>query len=312
VLPAPPIGVVPPPAPPPPDPPLNPAALAFPQVPPPPPPVDLSSVKPDPLITESPPRPAPEFSLGINGEPPPTVTVKLVAAGSNVEVNVLNPPAPPPPHQSDPPPPPPATNKISEDIPADGVTAEVAALAKEVPFELVAVAVNVYAVPFVSPVTTIGDDAPVAVMFPGLEVIVYVADAPPVAPGVNVTEACAFPPVATPIVGACGTVVAVTELLAELAEVVLAPFDAVTVYVYPVDDCSPVTTIGLDEPVAVNDPGLDVTVKLEANPPVSVIGVNATDADPLLYARFVPTFVATTEVGVEGATIPCKAYHPPF
>jgi hypothetical protein len=93
---------------------------------------------------------------------------------------------------------------------------------------------------------------------------------------------------------------------------VLAPFDAVTVYVYPVDDCSPVTTIGLDAPVAVYDPGLDVTVKLEANPPVSVTGLNAIDADPLLYAREVPAFVATTEVGADGATIPCKAYHAPF
>ena len=112
-----------------------------------------------------------------------------------------------------------------------------AELAVDVPFEFVPVAVNVYAVPFVNPVTTIGDDALVAVMFPGLEVTVYpvIAD-PPVEPVVNVTEACAFPPVAVPIVGACGTVVAVTALLAELAELVLAPFDAVTVYVYAVDD----------------------------------------------------------------------------
>jgi hypothetical protein len=67
-------------------------------------------------------------------------------------------------------------------------------------------------------VTVIGDDAPVAVILPGLDVTVYVADTPPVAPGVNETEACAFPSVAVPIVGACGTVVAVTPDEAELAE----------------------------------------------------------------------------------------------
>jgi hypothetical protein len=110
-----------------------------------------------------------------------------------------------------------------------GVTEFDAELAVDVPLAFVAVAVNVYAVPFVSPVTTIGDVAPVAVMFPGLDVTVYVADAPPVAPGVNVTEACAFPPVAVPIVGACGTVVAVTALLAELAELVPVLFEATAV-----------------------------------------------------------------------------------
>jgi hypothetical protein len=36
----------------------------------------------------------------------------------------------------------------------------------------VAVTVNVYAVPLVSPVTTIGEEAPLAVILPGLEVTV--------------------------------------------------------------------------------------------------------------------------------------------
>ena len=94
-----------------------------------------------------------------------------------------------------------------------------AELAVDVPFAVVAVTVNVYAVPFVKPVTVIGLDEPVPVMLPGEEVTVYpVIDDPPVAPAVNVTEACAFPPVAVPIVGACGTVVAVTPDEAELAE----------------------------------------------------------------------------------------------
>jgi hypothetical protein len=41
-----------------------------------------------------------------------------------------------------------------------------------VPTVLVAVTENVYAVPFVSPVTTIGDEVPVAVMPPGDDVTV--------------------------------------------------------------------------------------------------------------------------------------------
>lgn len=135
---------------------------------------------------------------------------------------------------------------------------------------------------------------------------------PPVAFAVNVTDACAFPLVAVPIVGACGTVVAVTPDEAEDAEEVPAELVAVTVYVYCVEDCNPVTVIGLDVPVAVYDPGVDVTVKLAGAPPVSVTGENATDAAPLLYALPDPEFVATTDVGVDGATILCKEYHPPF
>ena len=54
-------------------------------------------------------------------------------------------------------------------------------------------------------------------MFPGLDVIVYVADAPPVAPGVNDIDALAFPAVALPMVGDCGAVVAVIPVDAALA-----------------------------------------------------------------------------------------------
>jgi hypothetical protein len=64
---------------------------------------------------------------------------------------------------------------------------------------------------------------------PGDDVAVYVAAAPPVAPAVYATVALAFPAVAAPIVGACGAVVAVTPVEAELAEDVAYPFDAVTV-----------------------------------------------------------------------------------
>ena len=49
-------------------------------------------------------------------------------------------------------------------------------------------------------------------------------------------------------------------------------------------DCKPVTRIGLDEPVFVYEPGVEVTVNDVAFPPL-VAGVNATEACPLLNAR---------------------------
>ena len=100
-----------------------------------------------------------------------------------------------------------------------GITLLLAELAADVPFALVAVTVNVYDVPSVKPETVIGED-PVPVNDPGLDVAVYVAAAPPVAPAVYATVALAAPDVAAPIVGACGTLVAVTALLAELVEAV--------------------------------------------------------------------------------------------
>ena len=53
-----------------------------------------------------------------------------------------------------------------------GVTLLLAALAGPVPAALEAVTVKVYAVPVVSPATVIGEDDPVAVIPPGLEVTV--------------------------------------------------------------------------------------------------------------------------------------------
>jgi len=55
----------------------------------------------------------------------------------------------------------------------DVVTLALAADAGEVPAEFVAVTVNVYAVLAVNPLTTIGEDPPVAVIDPGLLVTVY-------------------------------------------------------------------------------------------------------------------------------------------
>jgi len=150
-----------------------------------------------------------------------------------------------------------------------------------VPLALVAVTVNVYAVPFVRPVIVMGEEDELPVIPPGFEVAVYevIAD-PPVAPAVNVTDASPDTPavLAVPIVGACGTVVAVTP--AEAADAVDIPYAlvAVTVYVYCVDDCKPVTVTGDDVPVNVvgDVEGVGVTIKLLGYPAL-VFGVKATE-----------------------------------
>jgi len=132
----------------------------------------------------------------------------------------------------------------------------------------------------VSPETVIGL-APVPVSPPGDEVAVYTdTAAPPVAPAVYVTVALALPAVAVPIVGACGTVVAVMLLVAEDDALVPDALVAVTVNVYELDDCNPVTVRGEDAPVAVYPPTLDVAVKEVAAAPVPA--VNVTVAEPLL------------------------------
>lgn len=85
-----------------------------------------------------------------------------------------------------------------------GVTAEDAADAALAPAELLAVTVKVYDVPLVRPGTTMGLEAPVAVIPLGADVTVkLVIGAPPLKAGaVNDTLARAFPAVATPMVGA--------------------------------------------------------------------------------------------------------------
>ena len=63
--------------------------------------------------------------------------------------------------------------------------------------------VNVYAVPAVKPETVTGEDAPVPVIPPGLDVAVYPVMPDPVYVGaVNATDADKAPAVAVPIVGA--------------------------------------------------------------------------------------------------------------
>jgi hypothetical protein len=66
---------------------------------------------------------------------------------------------------------------------------------------------SVYAVPFDSPLTTMGEDAPVFVAPPGVAIAVYpVIAPPPIFEGaVKTADAVVSPAVAVPIVGASGT-----------------------------------------------------------------------------------------------------------
>jgi hypothetical protein len=74
--------------------------------------------------------------------------------------------------------------------------------------------------------------APEPVAPPGEAVAVYADTAfPPVAPAVYATVALVFPAVAVPIVGACGTVVAVIELDGAEAGLLPAAFAPTTVKV---------------------------------------------------------------------------------
>jgi len=108
-----------------------------------------------------------------------------------------------------------------------------AELAAEVPTELVAVTVKVYAVPDVKPVTTSGDPAPVAVFPPGDEVAVYdVIVAPPLSEGAeNATETeVSDANKAVPIVGARGTLAATALVVFDVAVVAPLDIEAVTIH----------------------------------------------------------------------------------
>jgi hypothetical protein len=117
------------------------------------------------------------------------------------------------------------------------VTEVDAAEASEVPATFVAVTVNVYAVPPVSPETVmVPADAPdrVPVFPPGLDVAVYfVIGVPPLDAGaVNATVAVVFPVTVTaPMPGFPGVVNVVTEGDWSEASEVPTPFVAVTVNV---------------------------------------------------------------------------------
>ena len=106
-----------------------------------------------------------------------------------------------------------------------GVAEFDAADAEPVPAELVAVTVNVYATPLVSPVTVTGLLAPVPVSPPGFDVTVYpVMLAPPLDTGaVNVMPAWVSPAVAVPMVGAPGTMALTVKLRVTVVAASKAP-----------------------------------------------------------------------------------------
>jgi len=139
-------------------------------------------------------------------------------------------------------------------------------------------------VPLVSPVTVIGDEAPVAVKPSGEEVTVYpvIADPPVFVGAVKLTVALPLLTVAEILIGTPGAVVAgVTADDALEAVPVPTELVATTVKVYAVPLVSPVTVIGDEEPVAVRLPGEEVTVyPVIAAPPVFVGAVKLTVALP--------------------------------
>lgn len=92
---------------------------------------------------------------------------------------------------------------------------------------------------------------------------------------------------------------AVTEFDAPDAAEVPYVLVAVTVKVYATFDCNPRTWTGDDAPEPTKLPGDEVAVKNVA----AFLGsaVNVILACPLLYDRFVPTFVAVPIVGAYGA-----------
>jgi len=115
------------------------------------------------------------------------------------------------------------------------------------PAPLVAITVNVYAVPFARPFTVIEVQGAVhvPVIAEGDEVAVkrVIADPPLDAGAVNVTVACALPAVAVPMVGAPGTVSGVTLLDAADGAPTPTALVAVTLNVYAVPLARPFTVI---------------------------------------------------------------------
>jgi hypothetical protein len=89
---------------------------------------------------------------------------------------------------------------------------------------------------------------------------------------------------------------------AEDATEVPEAFVAVTVNVYAVFDCRPVTDIGDEAPVPVKLPGVEVTVYPVIPLVLPVVGaVNVTSARPLLNSLPAGTLLAVPIVGAFGA-----------
>jgi hypothetical protein len=144
-----------------------------------------------------------------------------------------------------------------------GVTGSDAEDAADVPPPFVAVALNVYDVPFVKPVTVQLPDEPVTVHVnePGVDVTRYDAGVPPL-PAATVTTADETPASAVGVRGVPGIVgCGVTAFEATDAADVPPPLVAVVVNVYDVPLVSPDTVQLPDAAFTthVKDPGADVT-----------------------------------------------------
>ena len=128
--------------------------------------------------------------------------------------------------------------------------------AAEVPTAFVAVTVNLYAVPGVSPVTVmIPEPEPEPPL--GIEVTVYcvIGEPPSLLGAVNLTLAVVDPVAMTaPIPGVPGTPRTLTDADAREAAEVPAEFVAVALNVYAVPLVSPVTSQDPDAPVTVHVP----------------------------------------------------------
>jgi hypothetical protein len=135
-----------------------------------------------------------------------------------------------------------------------GVTLFDAADKAPSPIAFVARTLHVTAVPFVKPVTTIGDAVPETLCVPHVAVNPVIAEPPVLAGPVNAIDTVVLPRVAVPIVGAPGTVAGVT--LFDAADDAPLPFTFVarTVQVTAVPFVRPVTVIGEAVPVALRDP----------------------------------------------------------
>jgi hypothetical protein len=187
-----------------------------------------------------------------------------------------------------------------------GITAAEAPDAGDVPAALVAVTVNVYAVPLTRPVT-VADVAPVvfAGATPGAAVTVYpvIAEPPLLAGAVHDTTAWMFPGVAVTPVGAPGTALGMTAALATETEDVPAALFAVTVNVYAVPLDRPATVAVVAMTVVVVAPPGDAVIlyPVIAEPPLLAGAVHDTTAAVSAGVAVTPVGAAGTVRGVTAA-----------
>jgi len=199
---------------------------------------------------------------------------------------------------------------------ATGVTAFDDTDEEDVPPAFDAVALNVYDVPYVKPVTVQSPDEPatVHVKEPGVDVTRYEVGVPP-EPAATVTTADASLISAVGAGGVPGTAgCGVTGSEAEEAADVPPPFVAVALNVYDVPLVKPDTVQLPEAPVTVheNDPGVEVTRYDAGVPPLPAATVTTADETPAsaVGVRGVPGIVGcgvTAFDAADAADVP-----PPF